>query len=327
MFCLPERKTELLQDVVIALLISVGASLCMSAAFFGCAPIAVAVGGCLIGCIAVFSGAFFKKYTFLPLLLLFSIEAALYAFFEKGVFFSFLQTVRAVILFAGGQENALLPYVLDATGVCAFILGLAAALFVKEKAFGASAILCIAIAGVSVPYCPDPGLLLLCALPVLAGTAWFFSLSAGQRGWAALPVALALLLLAFFVLPQDLQKQEPFSTAADTIRQDFEDHFFFTGKRDVFSLSSYGYMPNGALLGGDAQTDERPVLRVSSAKNVYLRAVSFDHYDGRSWTDTLGGHRYLYNSLAHKDERETAFDALLPYEGQSGGETVTVTLL
>lgn len=52
--------------------------------------------------------------------------------------------------------------------------------------------------------------------------------------------------------------------AADALRQKIYDYLFFTSARDVFSIASQGYYPQGADAAcGAATPSERPVLRVS----------------------------------------------------------------
>ena len=54
--------------------------------------------------------------------------------------------------------------------------------------------------------------------------------------------------------------------AADALRQKIYDYLFFTSARDVFSIASQGYYPQGPTqLGGAATPSERPVLRVSGS--------------------------------------------------------------
>lgn len=89
----------------------------------------------------------------------------------------------------------------------------------------------------------------------------------------------------------------PLKENADSLRQKILDYFFFTDARNVFSLSTEGYYPQGlSQLGGAATPDEDPVMLVSTPKKTYLRAITKDEYTGRNWRDNLGGRRYQWQA-------------------------------
>ena len=91
------------------------------------------------------------------------------------------------------------------------------------------------------------------------------------------------------------------------------DRLFFTEPRDVFSLSSEGYYPQGmSQLGGPANPTDHRVMQVSTPKTVYLRGVTMNAYDGRSWRNTLGGRRYLWDASGMASSRGILFDQSLP---------------
>ena len=149
-----------------------------------------------------------------------------------------------------------------------------------------------------------------------------------------LPVTVAAVLLAFFLTPAGGVTISPLKEAADSLRQRIFDYFFFTEQRDVFSLASEGYYPQGQnQLGGTAEPTDHPVMIVSTPKKVYLRGITKNEYTGRTWLNTTGGRRYQWQSSRWASQRTTLFDMDLPdgVLGSSGSlmeeQTITVQLL
>ena len=123
----------------------------------------------------------------------------------------------------------------------------------------------------------------------------------------------ALLIVAAFLLTQGGIKENSFSRKADELRQAVMDRLFFTEPRDVFSLSSEGYYPEGQdQLGGKPDPDNDPVMQVAAPRSVYLRGVVFNEYTGRTWRNTTGGRRYLLQSVRSNSQRISLFDEDLP---------------
>lgn len=144
--------------------------------------------------------------------------------------------------------------------------------------------------------------------------------------WAALLVIAAFLLTAGGVQDNSLQQK------ADELRQAVLDRLFFTEPRDVFSLSSEGYYPEGMdQLGGKPEPHDNPVMQVSTPRTVYLRGVVLNEYTGRNWRNTTGGRRYLWQSARLASDRAMLFDQLLPAEtvrnAQCDPATVSVRML
>ncbi len=128
-----------------------------------------------------------------------------------------------------------------------------------------------------------------------------------------LPWAAALVGLAFLLTPPAGIVSPPLKEKADELRQTIMDRLFFTEPRDVFSLSSYGYYPEGiSQLGGPVNPSDQPVLQVSTPREVYLRGVIMNEYDGRCWKNTLGGRRFLWDSPTSASGRIVLFDQSLP---------------
>lgn len=125
--------------------------------------------------------------------------------------------------------------------------------------------------------------------------------------WAVLLVAAAFLLSGFNA------ENTPLKQKADELRQAVLDRLFFTEPRDVFSLSSEGFYPEGQdQLGGKPDPDNQPVMQVSTPRVVYLRGVIFNEYTGRNWRNTTGGRRYLWQSPRLTAQRAALFDENLP---------------
>ena len=127
-----------------------------------------------------------------------------------------------------------------------------------------------------------------------------------------LPIVL-LLVVGAFLLTSGGIGSNPLREKADELRQAVLDRFFFTEPRDVFSLSSEGYYPEGVdQLGGRPDPNTTPVMQVSTPRTVYLRGVILNEYTGRSWRNTNGGRRYLRQSPRLAAERAALFDEDLP---------------
>ena len=129
-----------------------------------------------------------------------------------------------------------------------------------------------------------------------------------------LPVAV-LLVAGAFLLTSGGVGPNPLRDKADELRQAVLDRLFFTEPRDVFSLSTEGYYPEGQdQLGGKPDPDETPVMQVSAPRTAYLRGVVLNEYTGRNWKNTTGGRRYLRQSSRLAAQRTALFDEDLPAE-------------
>ena len=143
-----------------------------------------------------------------------------------------------------------------------------------------------------------------------------------------LPWAACIVTAAFLITGSGMTWQ-PLKEKADEIRQAILDRLFFTEARDVFSLYSEGYSPQGPdQLGGKPNPSEHPVMQVSTPKAVYLRGSIYNRYDGHGWKNTTGGRRYLWQSRRMDDLRTRLFDQDLPPAGvqNSLSDPVTVSV-
>ena len=123
----------------------------------------------------------------------------------------------------------------------------------------------------------------------------------------------AALTAAAFLLTGAAPRETPLKEKADEIRQAILDRLFFTEARDVFSLYSVGYSPQGAdQLGGKPDPSDRPVMQVSTTRKTYLRGTVYNRYDGHGWQNTTGGRRFLWQSARMEERRSLLFDEALP---------------
>ena len=128
-----------------------------------------------------------------------------------------------------------------------------------------------------------------------------------------LPMAVLAVALSFLLTPSGGVSVPTLEKFASDIRQRVYDYFFFTEPRDVFSLSTEGYYPQGITqLGGTAEPTDHPVMQVQTPKRVLLRGAIMNEYTGRIWRNTTGGRRYLYISPRWSSLRNQLFDTGLP---------------
>lgn len=170
-------------------------------------------------------------------------------------------------------------------------------------------------------------------LPALAATLVMLLISRSEETPAVriLPWAAGATVIAFLIAGAGTAAQ-PLKEKADELRQSIMDRMFFTEARDVFSLYSAGFSPQGPdQLGGKPAPDPHPVMQVSTPKVTYLRGSVYDQYTGRAWKNTAGGRRLLWQSARLMNERSALFNQNLPSDEilseLSTTETISVRLL
>ena len=188
----------------------------------------------------------------------------------------------------------------------------------------------------------SPNARLILALPALVGgVAAYAQAGEQQRETGSLQAyipALLAVVIAFLLLPSGRLTWKPLESAADRVRNIFEDYFSFTQERIAFSINEAGYdhvgEVNGALqplLGGPAFPDDEQVLRVRTDAPILLRGSIRSFYTGYSWTDNLEKARYLYYDVTRGDARDQVFDRGrlkgLPGAEAFGTQTVSVDFL
>lgn len=174
------------------------------------------------------------------------------------------------------------------------------------------ALLCVAV--VLLLYLTDSASLIPWFLPALAALLLMAVLDR-FRETPLLPLLpwVAVLVAAAFLIAGRGTGDTPLKQKADELRQAVLDRLFFTEPRDVFSISSEGWYPEGlAQLGGKPEPNEQPVMQVSTPRTVYLRGSVFNQYTGRNWVNTAGGRRYLWQSALRAAEKDSLFDLSLP---------------
>lgn len=140
-----------------------------------------------------------------------------------------------------------------------------------------------------------------------------------------LPAIALMMAVAFLLTPKGGITVPAMHDAAENLRQLIMDYFFYTEPRDVFTLATDGYYPQGVgQLGGPAQPSDRTVMQVSAPRTVYLRGVARNEYTGRGWRDTTGGRRYLYGSPAWSSHRDKVLNMSLP-SGALGTDSTLLT--
>ena len=133
-----------------------------------------------------------------------------------------------------------------------------------------------------------------------------------------LPVLTALCILTFALVPQGGVSVEPLRNFSEQLRQKIMDYLFYTEPRNVFTLATEGWYPDGSSkLGGKPDPDPTPVMLVKSDVPVYLRGAIKNSYNGHAWSDTTGGRRYLWVAPRWLKTRADLFNEQLPQDTSS----------
>lgn len=242
------------------------------------------------------------------------------------------EAVCALALAASGLPSALPLYALEATALLSALIALAA--WLASASGVCSAVLALLTLGML--WLSGHEREMGWAFPAVVGACVMLALNAHEHQPPLrhiFPWAAAVALLAFLLTPHGGVTVEPLREAADALRQRVNDYLFFTQPRNVFSLASEGYYPQGtSQLGGAATPDGSAVMTVQTPQRVYLRGTVKDTYTGRVWLDTIGGQRYLWPSPLHRSAREHIFDMSLPPDLMAQSSVlragqVTVTML
>lgn len=160
--------------------------------------------------------------------------------------------------------------------------------------------------------------LLLSFLPAVAATLALVLVYRhnGTSMLRVLPWSALLVLAAYLLTPMSGAVIPEWKNKADELRQSITDTLFFTDPRNVFSISADGFYPQGInQLGGLVEPSDRPVMQVSTPEKIYLRGAVMNEYTGRSWKNTTGGRRYLWNSGRWASLRSSVFNETLPAPG------------
>jgi len=224
------------------------------------------------------------------------------------------EVFRALMLHMSGLTTAL-PMVGGAFAGMVCVLSLAVSWFVTQRSAGAFPALILLVLTAVLLWLGNWPEVLSCLLPAVLACVTML-LRAGDEHTSTLrvlPLAAAVTLLAFTGVWMGGAEFAPMKELADAVRQRIYDTFFYTQPRDVFTLASEGWYPQGpSQLGGPAEPHEEPVMAVITPRKAYLRGVVKNIYTGRTWRDDIGGRRYLWSSTRFDELRRAAFDMDLP---------------
>ena len=311
---------EILRHGILAFLLGLGLLLSMlgSVGLLGEGVFAAAV---LLGLTAALSLCSGRRFTHLILCAALSGMAVAWLFLLGGME-TLTEILRAVTLHFSGLKTAI-PMVGRETALLLAVPVALCSYAVTSRGVGAYPALAVTVLPAVLLWLTDqPSLLPWLAPSVLAVIA--LAATANQETPAlrrVLPLALVITLGAFLLSPADGVTIQPLKDAADRLRTQILDRFMFTAPRNVFTLASEGYYPQGQnQLGGTATPTDHPVMLVKTPRRTYLRGSVKNEYTGRMWVDTLAGRRYLWTSRQWQNKRTETFDMALP-EGALGEDS------
>ena len=311
---------EILRHGILAFLLGLGLLLSMlgSVGLLGEGIFAAAV---LLGLTAALSLCSGRRFTHLILCAALSGMAVAWLFLLGGME-TLTEILRAVTLHFSGLKTAI-PMVGRETALLLAVPVALCSYAVTSRGVGAYPALAVTVLPAVLLWLTDqPSLLPWLAPSVLAVIA--LAATANQETPAlrrVLPLALVITLGAFLLSPADGVTIQPLKDAADRLRTQILDRFMFTAPRNVFTLASEGYYPQGQnQLGGTATPTDHPVMLVKTPRRTYLRGSVKNEYTGRMWVDTLEGRRYLWTSRQWQNKRTETFDMALP-EGALGEDS------
>ena len=224
------------------------------------------------------------------------------------------EVLTGLLLNASGQTAAL-PVIADKAVMVISVLVTVLSFGMMSRSVGALPSALIAVLAMVLLWLCGAGKMLLLAIPAVAAAMTLAAVSRNDelRTGRVLPVMMAVAAAAFLIVPASGVTIPPMKEAADELRQRILDYFFFTEPRNVFTLASEGYYPQGnGQLGGAATPSNRPVMIVYTPKKAYLRGSIRNEYTGGVWNDTTGGRRYLWISPRWRQIRDRVLDAELP---------------
>ncbi len=224
------------------------------------------------------------------------------------------EVTTALLLHLSGLPTAL-PLVQTPFTVILCVLCTAMSWFVTQRSAGPYPALILLVLTAALLWLGDASQNALCLLPAVFSAVTLL-LRAGDESTTTghvLPLSAAVTALAALCLLLGGMTSVPMKDFADDVRQRIYDTLFFTQPRDVFTLATEGYYPQGmSQLGGPATPREEPVMAVITPRKAYLRGVVKNVYTGRVWLDDIAGRRYLFSASRFEDIRSQTFDQALP---------------
>ncbi len=306
-----DRLKERLRHALLAVLLSVGLAmpLCGAMDEMLLTPLPLLV---IAGVILAFEAAAMHRYAAIAAAAAAAAAAGIWIFTMNGAQ-ALSDAALAVSLRLRGLRTAVPLAAVPISVLTAGITALLCCFACLRRATAVPAlVLCTATA--MAVWLTDSMHLLVWLLPALAGTLTLMMTSRHEDTpvLRVLPWTAALTAIAF-LLTGSGPADNPLKDKADELRQAVLDRLFFTEARDVFSLYSAGYSPQGAdQLGGRPNPSDSPVMQVSTPKTTYLRGTIYNRYDGHGWKNTTGGRRYLWQSRRMEATRAALFDETLP---------------
>lgn len=227
---------------------------------------------------------------------------------------SIVQVGKSLFLKLAGQPDALPLFAMEAALLLAAVFA-AVSYFLCMRGAGFYPVLGILLIVLMSVWFAGRQDLLIYSLPAMVSLVVLYSRNIHEDLPArrVVPIATVAVALSFLLLPAGRVASPALEKVAQDTRQAIYDYLFFTEPRNVFSLSSEGYYPEGQQqLGGPVTPSDQLAMTVKAPKNVLLRGVIKDEYTGRMWRDTTGGRRYLYISPRWRSLRDSFFNVNLP---------------
>ena len=277
--------------------------------------------------VAAFCAALSTRRLLLPIgLLAAAASQAVLLIFGQGFFHQSLQLLRALVLLI---QDTPLALSLHGDALC-MQLAVLLTLFCFS--------MCSPDIDVALPVTIVAGLLggewmagmrpeSLYMLPVLPGLLLIYAhtqsyestpdIRAARPSLWTVPLAAALLALAWIIAPQEGTKSEPLANMAAQLREAINDRFFFQQERSRYTLAADGWMPLGEhRLGGSPAPSDRLVLLAETQEPIYLRGAILDAYTGHYWYDSVSSRRYYWHSPLQRATRDRVFEAEYPLESE-----------
>lgn len=277
--------------------------------------------GVILALTALCTLASVRKWTGLTLggLLLLGVSGWLTA---AGGLTTLTDILRAGTLHMTGLPGALPIFAGEAAVVLATLCTLAAFMLTSRSSGAYPALLALMLAVLMLWLGDQPQAMVYMLPAVIASAALLIRANHALLPLRRIiPLTAVITVIAYLLVPAGGVTIAPLKDAADELRQKILDYLFFTEPRNVFTLATEGYYPQGqGQLGGPATPDDTPVMVVSTPKKTYLRGIVKDEYTGRVWVDTMSGRRYLWVSPQWRSERTAAFNMDMP-SGALGEDT------
>ncbi len=230
-----------------------------------------------------------------------------------------VEVTRALVLHMSGLTTAL-PMVGESFTVMVCILCAAVSWFVTQRGAGAYPALMLLVLSAVLLWLGGWPQTLICLLPAALSCVTLLLRAWDEQTttWRVFPLAVVVTGIAFAGVAAGGATSQPLKKIADDLRRRIYDTFFYTQPRDVFTLATEGYYPQGmSQLGGPADPHEEPVMAVITPRKTYLRGVVKNVYTGRTWVDDIGGRRYLWSASRFEEMRAATFDQQLPTLGSA----------